>query len=64
MFWSIDENLYNADQLLEEAQTHIDRAIERKAPAEDLELLQNAFKHLSVAIHLHNLIILISIVAD
>lgn len=51
MFWSIDENLYNADQLLEDAQVHINRAIERNAPPEDLELLHKAFKHLSVSLY-------------
>ncbi|KAF9014155.1 hypothetical protein BDQ17DRAFT_1536631 [Cyathus striatus] len=49
MFWSVDERLYNVDQLVEDAQVHIDRALDRNAPPEDMELLYNAFKHVRLA---------------
>lgn len=49
MFWSVDEDLYNVDQLLGDAQDHINTAIKRKVPQEDLALLHNAFRHMYVS---------------
>lgn len=45
MFWSVDETLYNADQLMQTAQATTDLAISRNMPPEDIQLLQEAFRH-------------------
>ncbi|RDB22176.1 putative ATP-dependent helicase C23E6.02 [Hypsizygus marmoreus] len=49
MFWSTDDALYNVDELAKNAQEHINIAIERKMPPEDLALLNEAFKHVKIA---------------
>jgi len=46
LFWHVDDNLYNSEQLLDSAQTHIDRAKERNMPPEDISALEQAFEHL------------------
>jgi hypothetical protein len=48
MFWSTDDGLYNVDQLTRNAQDHIDTALKRNTPKEDMELLQEAFEHMYV----------------
>lgn len=48
MFWSTDEGLYNVDQLTQDAQDHINTAMKRNVPKEDMELLREAFKHMYV----------------
>ncbi|TFK36351.1 hypothetical protein BDQ12DRAFT_686775 [Crucibulum laeve] len=49
MFWSVDDGLYQTDQLLRDAEIHIKRAIERGTPPEDMKLLYDAFKHIRLA---------------
>lgn len=49
MFWSTDEGLYNVDQLTQDAQDHINTAMKRNVPKEDMELLREAFKHIEYA---------------
>ncbi|EKM82385.1 hypothetical protein AGABI1DRAFT_67996 [Agaricus bisporus var. burnettii JB137-S8] len=49
MFWSVDETLYNADQLMQTAQATTDLAISRNMPPEDIQLLQEAFRHVRLA---------------
>jgi hypothetical protein len=46
MFWSVDETLYNVDQLMENAQATIERALKRNMPQEDIQLAQEAFRHM------------------
>jgi hypothetical protein len=46
LFWHVDEELYNARQLLENAESHIRTAQERNMPREDMLALDEAFKHL------------------
>ena len=45
MFWSTDDGLYNVIELLKNAQSHIDTAIKRNMPRQDIDLLHEAFKH-------------------
>jgi hypothetical protein len=52
MFWSVDETLYNVDQLVENAQATINRAIQRNMPSKDIQLLQEAFHHMLVTLPL------------
>lgn len=49
MFWSVEDGRYNVDQLARDAQIHINRAIERNTPPEDMNLLYDAFKHVKLA---------------
>ncbi|KXN91423.1 DNA repair protein rad5 [Leucoagaricus sp. SymC.cos] len=49
MFWSVDETLYNVDQLVENAQSTIDRALQRNIPPEDIQLVRDAFHHIQLA---------------
>lgn len=46
MFWSVDETFYNVDQLVQNAQATIDRAMSRNMPPEDIQLVQEAFRHM------------------
>jgi hypothetical protein len=46
LFWHVDEELYNARQLLENAETHTRTAQERNMPREDILALDEAFRHL------------------
>ncbi|TFK61006.1 hypothetical protein BDN72DRAFT_850036 [Pluteus cervinus] len=49
MFWSISEDLYHADQLLQDELLHISTAVERSMPPEDMQLMKDAFRHLHIA---------------
>ncbi|KIL67165.1 hypothetical protein M378DRAFT_191789 [Amanita muscaria Koide BX008] len=50
MLWSVDDlNLYHVDQLLVDKDTHIQRAIKRNMPEEDIRLLYDAFRHIRLA---------------
>ncbi|KAJ2928027.1 hypothetical protein H1R20_g9068, partial [Candolleomyces eurysporus] len=51
MFWSTDEQLYNAEQLHKDAATHMNRAIERQRPPEDIALLKDALRHIANAVN-------------
>jgi hypothetical protein len=48
LFWSVDDGLYYAKQLLENAEAHIRTAQERNMPQEDMLALNEAFRHLCV----------------
>jgi hypothetical protein len=48
LFWRVDDRLYNADELVKNANKHIERAIKRGMPEEDISLLESAFNHLYV----------------
>ncbi|KIM48685.1 hypothetical protein M413DRAFT_437870 [Hebeloma cylindrosporum] len=48
-FWHVDEELYNAKQLLQSAAGHIVVAQERNVPHEDMLALNEAFRHLQIA---------------
>lgn len=45
MFWSVDDGLHNVDELLRVSQDHVETATKRGAPAKDIDLLHQAFKH-------------------
>jgi hypothetical protein len=45
-FWHVDEELYNARQILENAESHIRTAQERNIPHEDMLALNEALRHL------------------
>ncbi|KAF9484636.1 hypothetical protein BDN70DRAFT_872149 [Pholiota conissans] len=49
LFWHVDSGLYNAPELIKNANTTLSRAIERGMPDEDIKGLQEAFKHLQIA---------------
>ncbi|KAF8635489.1 hypothetical protein AX17_003879 [Amanita inopinata Kibby_2008] len=50
MLWSIDKShFYYVDGLLEDEDKYIQRAIERNMPQEDMQLLQDAFRHIHLA---------------
>ncbi|KIJ69192.1 hypothetical protein HYDPIDRAFT_179066 [Hydnomerulius pinastri MD-312] len=49
MFWSASDILYNVDQICEETEEFMDRAIERHVSSEDIELLKQALSHAAVA---------------
>ncbi|KAJ3576884.1 hypothetical protein NP233_g125 [Leucocoprinus birnbaumii] len=49
MFWHVDETFYNVDSLAQHAQTHIERAIERNMPEEDIQLVRDALHHVQLA---------------
>jgi len=46
LFWHVDEELYNAKQLLDDAESHIRTAEKRNMPPEDMLALNEAFRHL------------------
>ena len=46
LFWFVSEELYNAQQLVADADEIITRAIERGMPSEDISAIQEAFTHL------------------
>lgn len=46
MFWSVNEELYNVDQLTRDAQATIDLAMRRNMSPEDIQLVQEAFRHM------------------
>lgn len=46
MFWSVDERLYNADEIMTRPKVHIETAINRNASQEDLELVTQAIEHM------------------
>jgi hypothetical protein len=48
MFWSTDDGLYNVDELAKSAPKTIELATSRNVPAEDMSLLDAAFKHVYV----------------
>ena len=48
MFWGVSDDLYNVDQLCEDAQKCIKRAQDRDAPESDLALLYMSFDHMLV----------------
>lgn len=48
LFYRVDDQLYNADELVKNANEHIQRALKRGVSEEDLSLLRSAFKHLYV----------------
>ena len=50
MFWSTDDKRYNVDQLYREGKVHMDRAIARNLPPEDIALLKDALRHMFVPI--------------
>ncbi|KAK0463570.1 uncharacterized protein EV420DRAFT_1618586 [Desarmillaria tabescens] len=49
MFWSVDEHLYNADEIMTRPKVHIETAINRNASQEDLELITQAIEHIQLA---------------
>ncbi|KAF8912126.1 hypothetical protein CPB84DRAFT_1761324 [Gymnopilus junonius] len=49
LFWHVDENLYNAKQLVAEAHILIKRALDRGMPEDDISGLNEAFQHLRSA---------------
>ncbi|KAK0239544.1 SNF2 family N-terminal domain-containing protein [Armillaria nabsnona] len=49
MFWSVDERLYNADEIMTRPKVHIETAINRNASQEDLELITQAIEHIRLA---------------
>ncbi|PFH51695.1 hypothetical protein AMATHDRAFT_142017 [Amanita thiersii Skay4041] len=49
MLWSIDDGLYSVDQLLIDDERHIQTAIKRNMPQEDIKLLHDAFRHIRLA---------------
>jgi hypothetical protein len=48
MFWSVADDLYNVDQLVEHKQEHIETAKKRGVPDSDLHLLDLSFDHMFV----------------
>ena len=46
LFWFVSDELYNAQQLVADADGHINKAIERGMPSEDISAIQTAFMHL------------------
>jgi hypothetical protein len=56
MFWSVGDDFYNADALLEDLNGRIKKAIEKQASGkisrEDLQLLQHSEPHLYVPLSL------------
>jgi len=46
LFWRIDEDLYNAKQLVRDAHLHTNTARQRNMPEEDMKALEEAFRHL------------------
>ncbi|KAH6902291.1 SNF2 family N-terminal domain-containing protein [Coprinopsis sp. MPI-PUGE-AT-0042] len=49
MFWHVDENLFNIEALHASKQDHFDRALKRGASADDIKLLDDAFRHVAIA---------------
>lgn len=50
MFWSVDDGLYNVDELIRHAETKVQTAIDRGASEADLALIRNAFKHMFASV--------------
>ncbi|KAI6150586.1 hypothetical protein BKA82DRAFT_4388616 [Pisolithus tinctorius] len=49
MFWSASNILYNVDQICQEAQSFRTRALQRRIPKEEYELLEGALTHAAAA---------------
>ena len=45
MFWAVDANLYGIAQIVQESEVHLQTALDRKIPTEDMKLLQDAIMH-------------------
>ncbi|KAF8163635.1 hypothetical protein B0H34DRAFT_781279 [Crassisporium funariophilum] len=50
LFWSVDTELYNAQQLVQSEDDHIDTAVKRSMPEEDISSMREAFRHLRLAL--------------
>ncbi|EAU88937.1 hypothetical protein CC1G_10583 [Coprinopsis cinerea okayama7 len=49
MFWHVDDELFNVEQLYVDGPKHIRNALDRGASTEDLRLLNDALKHVAIA---------------
>jgi hypothetical protein len=59
LFWFVSEELYNAQQLVADADEVTTRAIERGMPSEDISAIQEAFTHLYASLNSPSSLILI-----
>ncbi len=46
MFLSVDEDFYSVDQLVQNAEVTVKLAMQRNMPPEDIQLIQDAFRHM------------------
>ncbi|KAF5386941.1 hypothetical protein D9615_001552 [Tricholomella constricta] len=49
MFWSTDDNLFGVEEILKNAPTFTKVALERNAPQQDMMMLNEAVKHITLA---------------
>lgn len=56
MFWSTDDKRYYVDQIHRERKVHMDRAIARNRPPEDIALLKAALRHMYAPASFNNLL--------
>jgi hypothetical protein len=45
MFWHVDDGLFNIEALHAAKGEHFERALKRGAAADDIKLLEDAFRH-------------------
>ncbi|KAF8809006.1 hypothetical protein BYT27DRAFT_7222578 [Phlegmacium glaucopus] len=50
LFWFVSDDLYNAQQLVADAEGYVKKAIERGMASEDISAIQMAFMHLRIAL--------------
>ncbi|KAF9261183.1 hypothetical protein L218DRAFT_980972, partial [Marasmius fiardii PR-910] len=50
LFWSVDQNLYNIEELHKGAEMYLKRFVERNVGEEDMRLAKEAFSHVRIAI--------------
>lgn len=50
MFWHVDEKMYNVEELARTCEQTLQRAEQRNASTDDMELLKQAISHVYVSI--------------
>ncbi|KAF6763738.1 SNF2 family N-terminal domain-containing protein [Ephemerocybe angulata] len=50
MFWSVDENRHFVDEIHRNAKKHMETALKRNRPPEDIQLLEDALRHAEIAV--------------
>jgi hypothetical protein len=48
MFWFVDPNMFNVDEMAKNASTDLRKAAERKVSSDDMRLMREAYIHVYV----------------
>ncbi|THH11563.1 hypothetical protein EW146_g8002 [Bondarzewia mesenterica] len=50
MFWHVDDNFFNVDELVKHIEEMVERAIRRQVPPEDIAMIRQSAKHVKLAV--------------